>query len=184
METEIWKPIQGYEGFYEVSSIGRIKSLKYHRWLKKVLLKFSIKKWYCRVTFSKNNESKTYSVSRLVAIHFIPNPLNLPLACHKDETLDENWALYNWEDNLYWWTSKDNAIDKSKKWRHPFKWKFWINHPNSKKIDQYTKDWVFVKTWDSQSDVFLELWICNSSISEVCLWKWKTAGWFVWRFNN
>ena len=188
METEIWKPVVGYEGLYEVSSIWRVKSLKY--WKERVL-KWSIgKDWHSTVNLYLKGIRWYTTISRLVAIHFISNPLSLPCACHKIEVLDENWALYNWSDNLYWWTHKDNIQDMFKKWRarnhlqlnHPRKWKFWKDNPLSKKVYQYTLDWEFIREWGATREIQMELWINRWNISACCLWKLKTAGGFIWKF--
>ena len=130
-------------------------------------------------------------VSVLVAKAFIPNPDNLPIACHIKEDLDENWALYNWVDNLFWGTYQDNTRDMWNKWRannlyqlsHPNKWILWKDNWNSKKINQYEKDWIFIKEWDSWRDVERELWINSWNISACCRWRLKSAWWFKWEFK-
>lgn len=65
---------------------------------------------------------------------------------------------------------------------NPNKWKFWKNSPFSKKINQYTLDWEFIKTWDSSIDVVMELWINKWNLSCCCNWIYKTAGGFIWKF--
>lgn len=122
----------------------------------------------------------------------IPNPLNLPCVCHKDETLDENGLLYNWSDNLFWGTHKDNTRDMWKKWRannnlvlnhpKPILWKFWKDNHLSKKVNQYTLEWEFIRSWYSMADVQRELCIFYTSISACCKQKAKTAGWFIWKY--
>lgn len=179
---EIWKPVEGYEWSYEVSSIGRVKSLKF--W-KERALKWSIGKcWHSQINLHLNWIRWSISISRLVAIHFIPNPDNLPCVLHKKEDLDENWALYNWADNLCWWTYSDNSQDMMKKWRanNLVKWKFWKDNPKSKPINQYTLEWEFIRGWFSTMDIQRELWIAKSSISQCCNWKRKSAWWFIWRY--
>ncbi len=144
METEVWKPVVGYEGLYEVSNLGRVKSLRY---CKEKILKISRNKFYKNIILKINWLRKNFLVHRLVALHFIDNLDNLSCVLHKKEDLDGNGFLYNWADNLYWWTQKDNMQDCFKKWRwnnhfklnHPTKWKFWKDNHNSKKINQYTK---------------------------------------------
>ncbi len=186
---EIWKPVIEYEGLYEVSSFGRIKS--FHSWKEKILLP-SKSRWYSNITFY--NKLKLYSIwlHRLVAIHFIPNPNNLPLVCHKDEKLT-NWSLYNWLDNLYWWTHKDNSQDRNRKWRannnfqlnhpKPTLWKLWKDSATSRLVYQYTPDWNFIKKWYCIRDVERELWIKNPNISACCRWKYNQSWWFIWKYS-
>ena len=114
--NEIWKPVKGYEGLYEVSNLGRIKSserivLK-HRGKKTVLYpqKEMIrtlhhdKGKYLRVALSKNDIKHNFLVHRLVAEAFIPNPKNLPDIDHINTIRDDNRA-----ENLRWCTKKENA---------------------------------------------------------------------------
>lgn len=190
---EIWKPIIGYEWFYEISNLWRVKSLNYLRTWKEKLLLNSKSREKLYVSFYLNWIKKTFLVSRLVAIHFIPNPLNLPCVLHKDETLDERWVLYDWSGNLWWWTHKDNSQDMFKKWRsnnifiynHPrsMLWKFWKDHNRSKKINQYKLDWTLIKTWDSWMDIYRTIWINNKNISLCCKWIRNKVWWFIWRYT-
>lgn len=188
---EIWKPIVWFECLYEVSSIWRVKSMNYHNsWKERILKWWRTSKFYRMYILRKNNKNIPVTSHRLVWIHFIPNPLNLPCVCHKDETLDENWMLYNWADNLFWWTYVDNSKDCHRKWRgnkyyklnHPMKWKFWKENQCSKKVIQYTKALEFIREWENARDITRKLWIDHSNISSCCLWKRKSAGWFIWKF--
>lgn len=189
---EIWKDIEGYEWLYQISSIGRVKSMSDRQW-KIRTLKLIKNFTYSVVGLSINNLLVMKKVHRLVAQHFIPNPDNLPCVLHKLETLDERWMLYNWYNNLYWGTQKDNMIDKHNKWRannylqvnhtNNMLWKLWKEHPTSKQIKQYTLDWTFIKEWWSIIEIYRNIWIVNSNISQCCNWKRKTAGGFIWKFS-
>lgn len=115
MNSEIWKPVAGYEGLYEVSNMGRIRStdrirnsiqdgivIRSH--LKgKVMKPFYNHSGYLLIDLFKNGVRKTFSVHRLVASAFVPNPYKKPCVNHLDETHDNNCA-----DNLEWCTQKEN----------------------------------------------------------------------------
>lgn len=186
---EIWKDIVWYEGIYHISNLGRIKSFK--QWKIVIRTNWITNSVYSSISLLKNKIIKSYLIHRLVAIHFIPNPDNLPCVLHRKEDLDENGLLYNWEDNLFWWTQKDNVIDMLKKWRqknhlqykHPSLWKFWKDSNKSKPVSQYSKSGEFIREWDSFMDVQRELWIFCSSICICCQWKAKSAWWFIWKYR-
>ena len=104
MKEERWLPVVGYEGLYEVSSLGRVKSLNYHRTGKEQLLKHKKSgSGYFQVQLWKNGKDKWMLVHRLVAEAFIPNPYNLQFVNHKDEN-----KLNNCVENLEWCDAKYN----------------------------------------------------------------------------
>ena len=102
---EIFKDIKGYEGLYQISNLGRIKSLNYNRTGKEKLLKQNINSNnYCKITLSKNNVRKNYCTHVLVAKTFIENPNRLPCINHIDGNKQNNHI-----DNLEWVTYKQNT---------------------------------------------------------------------------
>ena len=104
---EEWRPIEGYEGLYEVSNTGRVRSVDrfYYRLHKgKVLSPTKDRYGYLTVTLNCNGKSKTIKIHRLVAQAFLPNPDNLPQVNHKDEDKTNNNV-----DNLEWCTAKYNV---------------------------------------------------------------------------
>ena len=118
LPKQIWKDIPGYEGLYQVSNTGQIRSLNYRRTGKKQILKQYINNTgYKQVALRKNNKVKWYLVHRLVAQAFIPNPHNYPIINHKDENPANN-AVWNLE-----WCTMDYNIDysKNKKMEKQFK---------------------------------------------------------------
>ena len=112
--AEVWKDIQGYEGLYQVSNFGRVKSLG--RNVKKPLLKsgycwqeerilkpYKNRKGYLNVRLCKDSRTKDFQIHRLVAIAFIPNPENKPQIDHINADKTNNTV-----NNLRWVTCKEN----------------------------------------------------------------------------
>lgn len=87
-ELEIWKDIVGFEGFYQCSNLGRIKSFKFGK--ERILKPRKDKDAYCIVGLWKEGKVKTCRVHRLVSQAFLPNPNNLPCVNHKDENPSNN----------------------------------------------------------------------------------------------
>lgn len=109
---EIWTAIVGFEGIYQVSNFGRVRSLsrriKTHgasyRYTKEKLMKIHhFDTGYCYVVLSKDGRSKNVLLHRLVAMHFIPNLENKPEVNHRDGDKDNN---FDW--NLEWVTPSEN----------------------------------------------------------------------------
>lgn len=175
--TEIWKDVQWYEWTYQVSSIGRIKSLERIRpgivgWiLKEKYLKRWTHYWYKTVYLYKS-KWKNYMVHRLVAQAFLWLDINdfKMLVCHKNDIRNDNRV-----DNLFLWTAKDNSQDCLKKWR-------WADI--RKKILQFNLNNEFIKEWESIKSASIFYWIKQESIWRCCRKeKWyKTAWWFIWNY--
>lgn len=103
-EREIWKDIEGYEGLYQVSNMGRVRSLdredaQGHRIKGKVLVVSSNGKGYRQINLWQYGDVKHKFIHRLVAIAFLDNPNNLPEVNHKDENKANNSV-----SNLEWCT--------------------------------------------------------------------------------
>lgn len=98
---EVWKDVKGYEGYYQVSNMGRVKSL----FTGDIMKTYVGNNGYVSLRFARCNYGKTKLVllHRVVAEAFIPNPDNLPQVGHKDETRTNNEAT-----NLYWTVSLEN----------------------------------------------------------------------------
>ena len=109
---EIWKDIKGYEGFYQISNLGRVKSLK--KWSvndrafvsnESLLTPWNNGNDYLVVSLSYNNKRKNHYIHRLVAEHFIDNPYEYSQVNHKDYNKRNNNV-----NNLEWCTAKYNRI--------------------------------------------------------------------------
>ncbi len=102
---EIWKAIDGYNGRYEISNHGRIKSFAQDRLNGKIKTGYREKKGYlCIRLYNSEGKSKWHKIHRLVASAFIPNPNHLEQVNHKDEKKDNNYV-----DNLEWCTNSYNT---------------------------------------------------------------------------
>lgn len=111
---EIWKDIKGYEGFYQVSNMGRVKGIERevysgHNYSvlriekEKIYKGYKVKNGYIYQTLLKNGKRKTFKLHRLVAETFIPNPDNKPQVNHIDGDKENNKV-----SNLEWVTRKEN----------------------------------------------------------------------------
>lgn len=102
LPKRIWRDIEGFEGLYQVSNTGQIRSLRFGK--TKILKVMADNRGYKSLSLYKNGKGKTYRVHRLVAQAFIPNPNNLPEVNHKDENKANNHV-----SNLEWISHKDNV---------------------------------------------------------------------------
>ena len=199
---EIWKDIKGYEGIYQVSNLGRVKSLdridSNNHPLKGVILKpYISNSGYLLVGLYRQQKRDRKLLHRLVAEAFIPNPDNKPEIDHMntDKTdntvcLDEDGSVNYDKTNLRWTTRKENInnpLTKTKmriNARKPSKGKYGKKHHRSKPIIQYDKEGNFIKEWECANDVERVLGISNKHIGSVCLGKRKSCGGYIWKYKN
>ena len=159
--TEEWRTAvydgEIYEGLYKVSNWGRILSLNYNHTGKAKLRKPSEDKdGYSVVGLSKNGETKTCKIHRLVAETFIPNPENLPEVNHKDEDKTNNFVFLN-EDgtvnkeksNLEWKTPKENSNHGTRNERIS---KALTNGKKSKRVLQLSLTGELIREWPSTNE--------------------------------
>ena len=167
---EIWVDIIGYEGLYQVSNFGRVKSLGNGRSnnSKEKILK-TLNNGHLFVVLWKNGAKNRQYVHILVAIHFIPNPENKPIVHH----IDHN-PLNNNAENLVWLTKKEHAKE------HPERYKKAGKKP--KITIQYTNDGEFIKQWNSVAEIQQELGYNNSAIIKCCQGKYKQAYGYKWKY--
>lgn len=168
MKEEIWKDIEDYEGLYQVSSFGKIKSLPRNTTIKKArILKPSIDKdGYYKVPLSKNGIIKRCFVHRLVAQTFLENKNNYPVVNHKDENKQNNNV-----DNLEFCSIKYNTNYNGANFRRALK---------KRKAIYQIKNGIVIKKWDSATTASKKLKISRGNIVS-CLYKnRKTAGGYQW----
>ena len=166
---EVWKDVSGYEGLYQVSNKGRVKSLKFGK--ERIMKPCNNGRGYLFILLCKNGNRKKNKVHRLVAKAFLSNLDNLPEVNHKDENKTNNCV-----ENLEWCDSKYNINYGSHNQRSGEK--------RSKPVFQYSKDGEFVRKWKSTKDVERNLGYAHTNISSCCLGKRKSAYGFIWKYKN
>lgn len=187
MEKEIWKDVAGYEGYYKVSNLGRVKSidriiinsLNIKKLFRGKILKTTIHPdGYLLCSLSIKNRSLSVRIHRLVAEAFLINSENKPVVNHKNGVRDDNRL-----ENLEWVTVKENVQHsfKSGLRKSPNFEKFGKLNHRSKPIIQMTKNGDFIKRYESGWEAERATGIDQGSIARVCLGRYKTAGKFIWK---
>lgn len=175
---EIWKDIPGYEGRYQVSNEGNVKSLNYLTHGTEKNMKLSCHhNGYLVVSLGKH-PSKSYSVHRLVASAFIPPIKGKNIVNHKDGNKKNNHV-----ENLEWVTYKENtehAISTGLRNPHDIPKKFSKDHYSSKPVLQYSHDGKFIKKWDCQSDVTRAYGLGHGSVSNFVDKPTKLLCGYMW----
>ena len=157
---EIWKDITGYEGLYQVSNLGRIKS-------KRKILK-PIDGEYLKVGLSKNGLQKTLYIHRLVAETFFgKSKLQVN---HKDENKHNNninnLEFISFKENINYGTKQDRESKTKTKYH----------------IKQYDKNGNFIKQWFNLREIVLNTNYKKSNIQYCCLGKYKYAYGYKWEY--
>lgn len=197
---EEWKDITGYEGLYQVSNLGRIKSLD--RYIKgrnncdrlikgQIINTYSISNsGYKQIRLSLKHKKTSYYIHRLVAQAFLPNPENLPEVDHINTFKDDNsiWNL-QWVPHIKQFKNpitKKNMSKSHSGERGASYGKFGKDHHSSKPVLQYDLDGNFIKEWECTMQVQRELGIRFGDISACCRhYRYhKTAGGYKWEFKN
>jgi hypothetical protein len=178
MLNEEWKDIAGYEGIYQVSNTGRVRSLdrkimhsdgKPYTVKGRILKLFTNRYKYLCADLSVDNKKLSARAHRLVAAAFIDNPYNLPCVNHKDENKANNTV-----DNLEWCTIQYNNTYGNYSRFGPER--------KAKKVSQFSKDGELIKTYVSQAEAQRSTGLSSSSIGVCCSGKRKTYGGYVWKY--
>lgn len=189
--NEVFLPVKGYEGIYEVSDIGTIRSLDrtivyntgHNRPTKGTTTYQKLdKNGYYSVSLWLNNKEKRFSIHRLVALAFIPNPENKSTVNHKNGIKTDNHV-----DNLEWCTQSENSIHLHEVLGYVVPWKGRTGALSkaSKKVNQLSLTGDFLSTFDSCTLAAQHLGIKRCSwISACCLGKAKTAYGYKWEYVN
>lgn len=198
---EIWKDIKGYKGLYQISNLGRIKSLG--RTIKrdkkgemrieeKIIQVHTLKNGYNKVDLFKEGKKKCCYIHRLVAEAFIPNTDR-----KKDVNHINGIKLDNRVENLEWATRSENM-------KHAFRTglsatteaqriaarkngskNITQTYPKiMKKVKQYDLEGNFIKEWKSITDAEEHLNINLKHMAEHCRGKRKSLGGYIWRYSD
>lgn len=162
--NEIWKPIVGYEGRYEVSNTGRVKSVIKDKYMNGT----PTKDGYLRLRLWDGKSYKSKMIYRAVAEAFIPLPDNIN--DYEVDHIDDN-VINNVVENLQWMTHEEN-LEKSFKRCHQSRAK--------KEIVQFDLNWCFVNRYESKNEAFRQTHICH--IGECAQGKYLTAGGYHWKY--
>ena len=167
MKKEYWKPVVGYEGLYEVSNWGGVKSLKFGK--EKILKPQKDKDGYLQVTLCKNNIKKVYKVHRLVAEAFLDNPNNYKEVNHKDENKTNNVVT-----NLEWCDRKYNQNYGTRTER--------VAEKISKIVLQYDLEGNFIKEWESTRECDRN-GFNQGAVAACCRGELKKYKGFLWEYK-
>lgn len=169
---EIWKDIPDYEGLYQVSNLGRIKSLKFNHTNYEKILKNSTNQNYPTIILNHNYKPKTFLIHRLVAETFIPNLKKLPCVNHINGIKTDNRV-----ENLEWCTYSENM-------KHCVETKLY--KPTNKKVCQYNLNNVLIKTWDSIKQAAISVNGNSTGIVRCCKNKYynKTYKGYIWKYPS
>ena len=195
-EKEIWKDIEGYEGYYQISNMGRVKSLERTVWKGKgyrivperILKAGANGDGYLQVNLSKDDKVKQPLVHRLVAIAFCENPKGYTEVNHKDEDKTNNRA-----ENLEWCSRSYNLTyngrakkvgKKSAEKRRGRKHSEETIKKLSKSVFSVDKESGLIMFWKSAMEAERCTGIYHGSIIRCCQGKRKSAGNFYWYYAN
>ena len=183
--NEVWKPIRGWENLYEVSNMGRVRSVD--RWVNhaygKALKKGKIvKPWlnnkgYYKIGLCKGSVVKKVYVHRLIAEAFIPNPDNLPEVNHKDCNPKNNCV-----ENLEWCTRDYNCHYADAQAKQSAAKKGNINNWNSTPVLMLTEHGIYLSDFPSMAEAERVTGIAASSICAYVNGKANyLPGGFMWK---
>lgn len=176
--TEIWKNIDGYDGKYMISSLGRVKALNYHcSGKEKIMSPELMKKGYLRASLLKDGIRERIMVHRLVATHFIDNPNNKPFVDHIDGNKTNNRV-----ENLRWVTNQENCNNPATLTKYRDRKGYRVY--NSKPVLQLSDNGIFIDIFDCSHTANRLTGIHHNVIRGCCNHNYgrKTAGGFRWEY--
>ncbi len=177
--NEIWRDVVGYEGLYQVSNLGQVKSMNYnHTGKPRILSKKRGTTDYLFVSLSKNKIVKNKYIHVMVAEEFIPNG-GLPCVNHIDGNKSNNSA-----ENLEWVTYSQNtrhAIKNGLRADSNMRGITGAANKNSRPVFQYEKSGKLVKIWPCVSEAARFYGCSPCTITNCTKGRIKTCKGYVWR---
>lgn len=177
MEIEVWRDIPEYEGLYQVSNFGNVKSLHFGK--EKLLKLQKNNKGYLYVNLYNNKYSKRFLIHRLVAKCFLEAIEGKDIVNHKDQN-----PLNNNVDNLEFCTYQYNATYNNAHIKRGEKTKGRPNYKRRKSVLQYSLEGEFIKEWESGKIAGETLNINNTNITQCCKGNRKSSGDFIWKYKK
>lgn len=186
MDKEIWKDIVGYEGLYQVSNTGKVKSLKRKVYAGRGKMRWQYERilsenktngnGYKIVSLNKEGKSQNKYIHRLVAEMFLTNPYNYKYINHKDENKSNNSV-----DNLEFCTAQYNSTYNNLHIRNGLKNR---NNKYSKKIIQLDNDGNIIKEYKSIKEAGRQLKISHQAISDCLRGIQKHSAGYKWKYAD
>lgn len=187
MIEEVWKDIKDYKGLYQVSNLGRIKSLKRKVYAGRGRMRWQYERilsdnktngnGYKIVSLNKNGKEKNKYIHRLVAETFLSNPNNYKYINHKDQN-----TLNNNVENLEFCTAQYNCTYNNAHIKRGLK--FRNNLINSKRIYQLDEENNIIKEYPSAAEAGRQLGITGSSIGACLRGLQQTSGGYKWKYAD